>query len=267
MYNYTAARVNKILLPNEKETYMNNLQEILLFPVRDADARKQFLLACLVALAGYVIPIIPFLLLAGYSARVMRQIMDERKSPSMPEWQGSDWSALLVDGLRLYGIQLVLTLPLLLLMGVGFIFIMGGTIGIAVLAEEGTRTFAAAGVLFMFIGVMFMMLVALLSLPYSIIISAAGPHVITKSSFTAGFELREWWQILRKGVGQFILAYVVTIVISFVLAFIVQIAMLTIVLMCIVPFLVIPYSAYIVLITNVLFAQAYAAGRDALQAG
>jgi hypothetical protein len=36
--------------------------------------------------------------------------------------------------------------------------------------------------------------------------------------------------------------------------------------MCIVPFVMIPYSVYIMLMTNTLTAQAYLAGRDALQA-
>jgi hypothetical protein len=244
---------------------MNNLQEILLFPVRDDHARKQFLLACLAALAGFVIPIVPFVLLAGYSAIVMRQIMDERKPPSMPEWQGRDWSAMLLDGLRLYGIQFVLTLPLLLLMGFGIFFLMGGTIATTIASEEGARALAPIGLLFMFIGVGFMMFIALLSLPYTVIVSAAGPHVITKGSFTAGFEFREWWQVLRKGVGQFILAYAIVLVVSFVFAAVMQIAALTIVLMCVVPFVMIPYTAYLLLITNALYAQAYATGRDALQ--
>jgi hypothetical protein len=42
--------------------------------------------------------------------------------------------------------------------------------------------------------------------------------------------------------------------------------MMTLVLMCIVPFVMIPYSVYIMLMTNTLTAQAYLAGRDALQA-
>src|SRR5512134_766990 len=98
---------------------MNNLQETLLFPVRDAEARKQFLFTCLIVLAGYFIPLLPFLVVMGYSAKIMRQIIDEKKSPSMPAWQGSDWAEMLLEGLRLYGAQLVLMLPLFLFMGCG----------------------------------------------------------------------------------------------------------------------------------------------------
>ena len=109
------------------------------------------------------------------------------------------------------------------------------------------------------------MLFAVLSLPYGIILSAVGPHVVTNRSFAAAFEFKEWWPILRKGLGQFILGYVIVFAMSFVFTFVIQIALITIVLMCIVPLIMIPYSAYLMLITNTLFAQAYAAGRDALQ--
>ena len=58
---------------------MINWQETLLFPVKDAAARKQFLIACLVTLAGFIIPLIPTLVLMGYGVKIMRQVIQERK--------------------------------------------------------------------------------------------------------------------------------------------------------------------------------------------
>src|SRR5215204_2655018 len=115
---------------------MNNMQETLLFPVRDAESRKQFLIACAVMLAAFIIPILPTLILIGYSAKVMRQVIEEKKNPSMPAWQGSDLSEMLTDGLRLYGAQIVLMLPLFLIMGIGMIFLMSGGVGFATLGEN-----------------------------------------------------------------------------------------------------------------------------------
>jgi hypothetical protein len=245
---------------------MINWQETLLFPVRDAEARQQFLIACLVALAGFFIPIIPTLILLGYGAKIMRQVLDERKSPSMPDWQESDWSAMLLDGLRLFGLQLVLMLPLLILMGCGFLFTMTGSISLSVLAEEQrTSSFAPVGAIFLFIGIGLIMLFALLSFPYGIIISAALPHAVAKNSFSAGLNVREWFPVFRNGLGNFILGYIFVMIVSFVFVFVMQFAMITIILMCIVPFLMIPYSAYITLISNTIYAQAYNTGRDALQ--
>jgi len=241
---------------------VNNLQDILLFPFRDAEARKQFLIACLVALAGFIIPLVPFIFLMGYSARIMRQIIDERKSPSMPDWQESDPSEMFMDGLRLYGSQLVLTLPLLLLMGCGITFMVGGSLSMAIPTDNGSASLAPVGILFFLLGIGSMMLFTLLSFPYGVVISAVGPHVVTQRSFSAAFQFKDWWAIFRKGLSQFILNYLLIMVVSFVFMFVIQFAMITIVLMCIVPLLMIPYTAYLSLATNALYAQADLAGID-----
>lgn len=241
---------------------MNNLQEILLFPVRDAEARKQFLFACLVALAGFIIPIIPMIFLTGYSAKIMRQIIEERKSPSMPDWQTSDWSDMFMDGLRVYGAQFVLMLPVILIMGIGVVSMMGGSIAAAVSISDNGQSLAPVGIPIFMFGMLFIMLVSVLAIPYGVIIITVVPHVATTRSFESAFHFKTWWSIFRKGLGQFILAYVITMVISWILMFIIQFAMITIVLLCIVPFLMIPYAAYNVLLRNALFAQAYTSGLD-----
>lgn len=244
---------------------MNNWQETLLFPVKDADARKQFLIACLVALAGFIIPLIPTFILMGYGVRIMRQVIEERKSPSMPEWQGSDWSAMLMDGLRVFGVQITLMLPLLLLMCCGSIFMIGGSMGFPALDKHNDSPFIALGLVFFFLGIGLMMLFALLSFPYGIIVSAAIPHAVASNSFAAGLNFKEWFPIFRKGLGNFILSYIFVMAISFVFMFVIQFALITLILMCIVPFLMIPYSAYFTLVANTIYSQAYVSGRDALQ--
>ena len=74
---------------------MNNLQATLLFPVRDADARKQWLIASAVMLASFIVPILPMLVVMGYGVKIMRQVIDEGREPTMPEWQSNDLGALL----------------------------------------------------------------------------------------------------------------------------------------------------------------------------
>ena len=245
---------------------MINWQETLLFPVKDSEARRQFLIACLVMLAGFVVPLVPTLVLMGYAVRIMRQIIEERKPPTMPDWNGSNWSEMLMDGLRVFGVQFVLVFPLVVLMGCGIIFTMAGSMGFTALADERTQEFAPIGVVFFMLGMGLIMLFSILSFPYGIIISAAIPHAVAKNSFSAGFAFKEWFPIFRASFGQFILGYALVIVVSFVLMFVIQFAMLTIVLMCIVPFIMIPYSAYVTLITNVVYTQAYVSGLDATSA-
>jgi len=244
---------------------MNNFQDILLFPFRDQHSRAQFLIACAVMLAAFFIPILPTLVLMGYSVKIMRQIIIEKKPPSLPAWQGSDWSEMLLDGLRLYGAQFVLMLPLFILMGCGMISMFGGSLGISALADESTSAVAPIGMLLMMIGFLFFGLFSVLSIPYSVVLYGMLPHVAVKGSFQAAFEFNEWFPIFRKALGQFILGYVIIMAVSFVFAMIIQIAMITIILICIVPFIMIPFAAYQMLVMNAFFAQAYAFGREALQ--
>jgi uncharacterized protein DUF4013 len=243
---------------------MNNWQELFLFPVRDAEARKQFLIACLVTLAGFIIPILPGIMLLGYGAKIMREIINERKVPAMPDWQGSDFNQMLIDGLRLFGLQIVLMLPLFILMGCGFTFIMGGSISMGILSDERTSSLAPIGLLLLMLGVLSMMLFVALSFPYGVIISAALPHAVANNSFSAGLNFKEWFAIFRKGFANFLLGYVFIMVVSFVFVFVLQFAMITIILICLVPFIMIPYSTYLVLVSNTIYAQAYVLGRDAL---
>jgi hypothetical protein len=244
---------------------MNNIQDTLLFPVRDAEARKQFLITCAIMLTAFIIPIVPTLIVMGYCAKIMRAVIEENKSPSMPSWQGSNWSELLLDGLRIYGAQLVLTLPLFVLMGCGMIPMLAGSVGFAAMPEDGNEAFATVGMLLFSIGMMIFMFVSVLSLPYSVVTSAALPHVATRRSFQAAFEFNQWFPIFRAALGQFILAYVIILAAAFVFTMVMQIAMITIILICIVPFIMIPYISYQLLIMNTVFAEAYVTGRDGLQ--
>jgi uncharacterized membrane protein YgdD (TMEM256/DUF423 family) len=244
---------------------MNNLQDTLLFPFRDKDAWSQFLIACVLMLAAFIIPLLPVIFLMGYTVKIMRQIIEEGRSPSMPSWQGADWSEMFMDGLRLYGAQLALMLPLILFLGCGLVTLFSGSISFAALADEGNQALAPIGGLLFFVGMGSIMIFALLSIPYGIVTAAAQAHVARKRSFTAAFEFQEWWPVFRSGLGQFVIVYVMILIASFVFSFILQIAMVTIVLICVVPLLMIPYSAYLMIITNTLYAQAYVAGREALQ--
>lgn len=244
---------------------MKELQDTLLFPFQDRESSSQFLIACAVMLAAFVIPILPVILLTGYSMKVMRQVIDERKPPTMPAWAGSDWSDMLLDGLRLYGAQLVLMLPLLVLLGCGILSLMGGSVGFSVMVEEGYRSFGPIAGFLLLIGMGTVVIFTLLSIPYGIVTAAAQAHVATRRSFSAAFEFQQWWQVFRNGLSHFVIVYVLLLVASFLFTFMIQAAMVTIVLICIVPFLMIPYSTYLVIVTNTLYAQAYAAGRDGLQ--
>jgi hypothetical protein len=147
-------------------------------------------------------------------------------------------------------------------MGIGFFMMFGGSIGVSLMANENLQNIAPVGILLMVLGIAFIMLFSLLSLPYAVIVSTVGPHVGATRSFESAFRFKEWWSIFRKALGQFVLAYVIAMAVAWVFTFILQIAMMTVVLICVLPFIMPPYIAYNVLLRNTLNAQAYAVGSD-----
>ena len=157
-------------------------------------------------------------------------------------------------------------LPLLIVLILGILFMVAGSIGISALAGEDLQSLAPVGGLSLFLGLMCILLFALLSVPAGIVTAAAQAHVAARRSFSAAFEFGEWWQIFRQGLAQFAVAYLTILAGSFLFSILLQVAVVTIVLICILPLLMIPYSVYLLLVTNTLYAQAYATGRDALQA-
>jgi hypothetical protein len=103
-----------------------------------------------------------------------------------------------------------------------------------------------------------------LSLALGIIVPTAELHTIAHNDFAAGFRIREWQPIFRANWSGFVLAYLVSMVAGFVLTFIVQVATITIVLICVLPFIMPAITFYITLVMYTAFAQAYKDGKDRL---
>ena len=85
-------------------------------------------------------------------------------------------------------------------------------------------------------------------------------HTVAKDDFSAAFRVREWWPILRANLTGFLLSYVIVMGVWFAMTFVVQFLYLTIVLCCLVPFAFSVLIAYVLLVSNALFALAYRDG-------
>jgi hypothetical protein len=235
-----------------------DLSQILLFPVKDSEARKYFLIGCAVALAGFIVPIIPYLFLFGYAAQIARQVFNG-ESPRMTKWD--DWSRLFQDGAKMFGVRMVYTLPIFILV----LPMMIAGIAMPIIAENvnGSEvdTFIAIFGLIMF---SLLCLVIVLSLPLALIIPAAEMHAVDKNDFAAGFRFREWWGIFRANLGGFIVAFAIFYVVSMVLTIIMQILVATLILACLLPFFAPAITVYSTLVMYAMIAQAYKVGRDKL---
>lgn len=56
-----------------------DLNHLLIFPFEGPEARKHFLIGCLLCLGSFVIPVLPWLVVLGYCAILIRQILNGEK--------------------------------------------------------------------------------------------------------------------------------------------------------------------------------------------
>ena len=95
---------------------MASLKAIWRTPYRGSEWPVRFLIGCLLIFSGYLIPIIPWVFVAGYGIRVMRKAI-EADQLELPPWD--NWGAMAWDGVRAMLIALILLLP-------GMIVLFGG---------------------------------------------------------------------------------------------------------------------------------------------
>lgn len=234
-----------------------DLRHMLYFPFDNNEARKNFLVGGLVILASFIIPIIPYLIAIGYVMRIMRQVIDGEK-PRMIAWD--DREGMLKDGLKLFGVRFVYSLPLLLVfLPVMLLFFITPFLA-AVLENE--NIFFLSFLVFP----VFMVCLLPLSLAFALIIPAPEAHVASTREFSAGFRLGEWWPIFRKNIAGFLVAFLIIYGISMVVSIAFQIIFMTVILACLMPFILPAFSFYLLLVQHTLFAQAYREGRERLNA-
>jgi hypothetical protein len=238
-----------------------DLNQLLTFPFQDEEARKYFLIGCLFCLASFVIPILPWLVVSGYGAILIRQVLQGEK-PHLVPWD--NWEALLKDGARLFGIRLIYASPLILLMIPLFLLSFAFPLFPAFARNGDSHTMSMFFLVFSMAMTGLFMLMMPLSLAVGLIVPAAEIHVIAKDDFSAGFQVRDWWSIFKKNWGGFVVALALLYAVMMVLSFAMQIMMFTIVLMCLLPFFLPAISMYYTVVHYVAFAQAYRNGRDTL---
>jgi hypothetical protein len=235
-----------------------DLHQIFTFPFKDAESRKHFLIGCLVSLAAFIIPLLPFFALYGYTIRIAKQILNN-ESPHMVAWD--DWGGMLRDGARMFGIRIIYSIPILILILPLFMSII-----IMPIFMSNVSSSQQDALLPLFILVIFGTICVLipLSLPLAVIIPAAEMYVVDKDEFAAGFRIREWWPIFRANLTGFIAAFIIYYLSAMILGFAIQIIGATLILACLMPFLLTAITMYILLIMYTTIAQAYKSGKEKL---
>ena len=238
-----------------------DLNHLFTFPFRDQEARKYFLIGCLLCLASFVIPILPWLVVSGYGAILIRQVLQEEK-PHLVPWD--NWEPLLKDGARLFGIRLIYASPLILLMLPIFLLSFVFPLFPAFAQNGNSHNLGTFFLVYILAMSGLFILIMPLSLAVGLIVPAAEIHVIARDDFSAGFQIREWWAIFKKNWGGFVVALAILYAVMMVMSFAMQIMMFTIVLMCLLPFFLPAVTMYYTIVQYVAFAQAYKEGEDKL---
>jgi hypothetical protein len=234
-----------------------NLGDYLGYPFENGESQKNFLIGWLVMLAGFFIPLLPFIILYGYISQVMEKVLNGER-PSMPAW--SNWEKLFKDGLRLYGVRMIFTLPSLILIFGMMVLYLGGVF--LVFAQDQPSLALIAVLVALFFGVFCLMIP--IGIITTVLAYPAGAHAVAKQRFAAGFSFGEWWPILRTNVGSFLLIIGVTWVISFATGILLQLLYITIILACLAPFIMPILMFYMLLVIEPMAAQSYRDGREKL---
>lgn len=232
-----------------------NLREVLSYPFRDPKWLEKFLIGSLLFLVSFLV--LPLLLIYGYFAEMLRNAI-EGKELSLPEWD--EWEKKFTEGARLSLIGLISMLPLAIFFIFVFVFLFAGVLGIEFIDYSNDALWTITSMLGTIGGIVLFGLGFIFTLIMGLITPAMICHVVAEDDFSAAFRFREWWSIFRANLSGFAITYLIVVGLFFILNFVNQILSMTIILCCLLPFIMIPATFYIMTATSVLFGQAYREG-------
>ena len=237
------------------------LQALFTYPFKDDAWVKKLVIGILLIFTGFIIPLLPLILVFGYIMRIMDRIINQEGDPYLPEWD--DWGKLFVDGARLLAGALVYSLPVLLFFFAGymitflpaFIFPL-----LEIIVNSSTSTFAIFTILGMLFGFGLMGLGFLLAFAFGLIVPAGLAHLVAKDRFAAAFQFNQWWPVFRINFTGFLIAFVISFGLLMIGTLIFQIIYFTIILCCLIPVVFCVFSMYVALVLMPLYAVAYRDG-------
>lgn len=245
-------------------TTIDQIQYLFTFLFKDPDWKRKFLIGFLLYLAGFIVPIVPWIFFSGYMARII-QIGIEEDDDVLPEWD--DWGELFILGLKLMGVGFIAALPFILLFGCGYLAMMAPAfMGVfePSYGDEISPAWIITPILGSFGGMCIMGLGLIFSLLIGIFIPPAMSHMIAEGQFSAAFRVSEWFQIFKANLGGYLIAYILIMGTAFTLSFAFQLLYMTFVLCWTIPFVMSLISIYIGIVTGAIFGQTYRVGKENL---
>lgn len=239
------------------------LEDVFSFPVSDSKSTNKLFILALITLASFFIPLLPWFVLYGYLLEIERRLV-KKGHLELPEW--TNLGRFFVDGAKASAIAVLYNLPVVLLILVGFAvvfvpaFFLAGSESLEIV-DSSPLAVILAGIITLggFIGFSLMMALAI---AVNFILPAAVTHFAVKGKFRAAFRMHEVLAIIRNNFFDYLIAYVILLVIGIFSALIVQILSLTIVLCVLIPFIQSAISGYTMLLYAALFSKSYRGGLE-----
>jgi hypothetical protein len=171
-----------------------------------------------------------------------------------------------VNGLRLMALGFIAVLPFILLIGLGYFLMFAPMLFEAFsspsFGEDTLSPWMFTPMLGMF-GVMFTMgLSVLLMMLIGVFFPAAMSHMIAEDRFSAAFRVKDWWPIFKANIWGYIIAHVLLLGTVYLTMFAVQLAYMTVVLCCLIPFISSFVGIYLGFFLGAVFGQTYRVGRQ-----
>lgn len=251
-----------------KNYSLDGVQAILAYPFKVPGWQSKFATGAVLFFVSYFIPILPGIVLTGYFAKIMRDIIVDGSEPTLPEWD--NWGNLFALGARVFGATLVYMLPVIVLMVVGCVLMLAPAFLTPFIAASDSNDALVGLIGFeifgMFSGMLMFGIGFLLFIPLSFILPPVTAHVVAKDSFTAAFRIKEWWAIARANLWGFVTAIIIISGIYVVLILIFQALYFTLIL-CLLAFIFLSvFTLYITVVSAVAIAEAYRKGVENLAA-
>jgi MFS family permease len=237
---------------------IQSLQDLLTFPFKTSDGRKKLLIAGLFGFGSFIIPILPALFLIGYGGLIMQRMILEKSEPFLPEW--NDWDKMLKLGVKLFGAGFIYGLPAFAIMVIGYLGMLVPAIltsSYSANSNSAMDRFLGIQLFGMFGGMACFGCGLFLALALWAVLPVVLSHVAATNSFSAAFHIKDWWKILRVNLGGFIVTLILIGGLYMVMVLAAEVFYMTIVLCIVIPFLFAFIFAYLMIMANVLFAQAY----------
>ena len=241
-----------------------SLSTLLTFPFKDPAWFKKLLILALVLLLASAIPVLPWILAAGYLARLIRRMIVEKSEPSLPTWD--DLGGIFQDGWRPFAAALTYLLPVFALFLAGWT-VIGLSNSFSPLLQMWNNDRNIDPREFLVIATSFFSLgsttvAGFFGLIISFLLPAALIHAVVRQEYAAAFRFKEWWSVIVANPSGFLIAFAIAFGLNLVFGLISVFLFFTIILCFVLPFLSFAYSSYSYVVYAALFAEAYRVGAD-----